>query len=183
MLVFIIAATVIAALAATIDWRTGLIPNWLSLGGLVLGILGHTVYGAWVGGFRVGLMEGGASLLGVVLCSLAPGLMYWKGAMGGGDLKLFAALGALLHPMLGIEAQMYSFVAAAVIAPARLAYEGHLGRVFGNSLALLVNPLRPAAKKKPVPAEMMSWFRLGPAIFIGVLATLAVHGYEVIPLQ
>lgn len=182
MLLFLVAATLIAAVAAVIDWRTGLIPNWLSLGGIALGIIGHTLYGVWVADVRMGLMEGAGSLLGVVLCSLAPGLMYWKGAMGGGDLKLFAALGALLHPMLGIEAQMYSFVSAAVIAPARLAYEGHLGRVFGNSLALLLNPLRSSEKKKPVPTEMMSWFRLGPAIFLGVLATLAVHGYEVLPL-
>lgn len=183
MLAFLLIATAITGIAAVIDWRTGLIPNWLSLGGIVVGVVGHTVHGAWIAGWKVGLLEGGISLLGLGLCSLAPWLMYWKGAMGGGDLKLFAALGALCQPMLGIEAQMYSFVVAAVIAPARLAYEGHLGRVFGNSLALLLNPLRPAAKKKVVPAEMMSWFRLGPAIFAGVLATLAVHGYEVLPLR
>lgn len=183
MLVFLLIATVIAGVAAVTDWRTGLIPNWLSLGGIVLGIVAHTAYGVWVAGFKVGMLEGGLSVLGVVLCSLAPGLMFWKGAMGGGDLKLFAAIGALCQPMLGIEAQMYAFIVAAVIAPARLAYEGHLGRVFGNSLSLLLNPLRPTAKKKVVPAEMMTWFRLGPAIFAGVLATLAVHGYEVLPLR
>jgi prepilin peptidase CpaA len=139
------------------------------------------VYGAVIGGPKLGLMEGGAALLGVLLCSIAPGLMYWKGAMGGGDLKLFAALGALCQPLLGIEAEMYSFVAAAVLAPARLAYDGQLGRVLGNSLALLTNPLRARERRREVPPEMMSWFRLGPAIFLGMIATLAVHGYELFP--
>jgi prepilin peptidase CpaA len=103
--------------------------------------------------------------------------MYWKGGMGGGDLKLFAALGALCQPMIGIEAEMYAFVAAALIAPARLAYEGRLFAVLKNSFALLLNPLRSAKNKRVVPPEMMTWFRLGPAVFVGMLATLVVHSY------
>ncbi len=104
--------------------------------------------------------------------------MYMKGAMGGGDLKLFAAIGALCQPLLGIEAEMYGLVVAAVIAPARLAFRGELLRVLGNSLALVTNPLRPAAERRALPPEMMSWFRLGPAIFAGTVLLVVVHGYE-----
>jgi hypothetical protein len=32
-----------------------------------------------------------------------------------------------------------------------------------------------------VPLEALTWFRLGPAIFIGVLATLLIHGYSAVP--
>jgi prepilin peptidase CpaA len=181
LLVFLLLATLVAAIAAVTDYRTGLIPNWLTFGGLLAGVLGHTAYGAALGGVNLALLEGGAAVLGIVLCSLAPALLYWKGALGGGDLKLFAALGALCQPLLGIEAEMYGFVAAAVIAPARLAYDGQLSRVFGNSLSLLINPLRSPAKRREVPPEMMSWFRMGPAILVGVIATLVVHGYELFP--
>ena len=95
MIYFVLAATVAAGMAAWTDWRTGLIPNWLSLGAISLGILGHFVSGWLAGGLRTGAVEAGLALAGLVLCCLAPGFMYLKGGMGGGDLKLFAALGAL----------------------------------------------------------------------------------------
>ncbi len=174
---FVIVALLVTAIAAWTDWRTGLIPNWLTAGAAVSGLVGHFIAGTWLGGWRLGATEASLAFAGLAFCSLAPGLMYWKGAMGGGDLKLLAALGALCQPLLGIEAQMYCFVAAAVIAPAQLAYRGGLSRVLGNSLALVVNPLRPAAKRRDVPPELMSWFRLGPAIFLGMAFVAVVHGY------
>jgi prepilin peptidase CpaA len=106
--------------------------------------------------------------------------MYLKGGMGGGDLKLFAAIGALCQPLLGIEAQMYGFVVAAIVVPARMAFRGELLRVLGNSLTLALNPLRPAARRREVPAEMMTWFRLGPAIFAGTLLLVLAHSYELL---
>jgi prepilin peptidase CpaA len=104
--------------------------------------------------------------------------MYWKGAIGGGDLKLFAALGALCHPLIGLELEMYAFVAAALIAPAQLAYHGLLLRTLLRSLSLLTNPFRKPENRVDIPAEMMTWFRLGPAILVGAGATLLSHWGE-----
>lgn len=181
MLTFLLAAVAASAIAAFADYRTGLIPNWLTLGGIVVGVLGHLVRGWALGGFGVGLTEAAFSLGGLLFCSIAPGILYWKGGMGGGDLKLFAAIGALCQPMIGIEVQMYALVIAAIVAPARLAYEGKLFRVLASSVALIVNPLRPAEKRREVPAETLTWFRLGPAIFGGTLVALAIHGYALMP--
>jgi prepilin peptidase CpaA len=114
------------------------------------------------------------ALAGVIVCSLAPGLLFWKGAMGGGDLKLFAAIGAMCQPLIGLEAEMYAFVVAAVLAPARMAYEGRLLEVLKNSLSLFLNPLRSREKRREIPPEMMTWFRLGPAVFVG---TALAHWY------
>jgi prepilin peptidase CpaA len=175
---FLMAATLITAIAAFTDYRTGHIPNWVTLPALCAGIVGHLAYGWYHFGFTEGVVEGGTAIGGAALCSLAPGLMYWKGGMGGGDLKLFAALGALCQPMIGIEAETYAFVVAALVAPARLAYQGRLFAVLKNTLVLLMNPLRSAKAKRDVPPEMMTWFRLGPSIFIGMVATLVVHSYE-----
>lgn len=175
MIWFLLIAIALSAIAAIVDYRTGLIPNWLTLGGLAIGVVGHLAYGWALVDFRTGLYEGAFSLGGILFCSLAPAVMYWKGGMGGGDLKLFAAIGALCHPLLGIEIQMYSLVVAAVVAQARLAYEGRLLRVLGGSAAMLLNPFRSKEKRRAPPAEGMVWFRLGPAILAGSLLAFAVH--------
>lgn len=180
MTYFVLIAVVVSGVAAWTDWRTGLIPNWLTFGAMLLGVVGHFGVGVWLAGFRAGAVEAGVALAGLLFCALAPSLMFVKGAMGGGDVKLFAAIGALCQPLLGIEAEMYGLVVAAVIAPAQLAYRGELLRVLGNSFALIANPLRAAANRRALPPEMMSWFRLGPAIFLGTILLIVVHGYELI---
>lgn len=174
---FLIFAVVVAGVAAYSDLRTGLIPNWLTLGSLVLGIAGHFVRGLWLADLGTASLEAATALAGAAFCALVPGLLYWKNGMGGGDLKLFAALGALCHPMLGIEAELYSFALTALVVPARLAYEGRLLKVLAGSFTLLVNPLLPAARRRTVPNEASSWVRLGPAVFGGVALTVALHEY------
>jgi prepilin peptidase CpaA len=180
LLAFLLAAVAISAIAAFTDYKTGQIPNWLTLGGIVVGVVGHVAHGWVAANATTGLSEGAFAIAGLLFCSFAPGLLYWKGGMGGGDLKLFAAIGALCQPMLGIEIQMYALVIAAVVAPARLAYEGKLFRVLGASFSLVFNPLRRAENRRAVPVETMTWFRLGPAIFGGAVTTLAIHGYAVL---
>lgn len=179
MLPFLLVAVVVSAIAAISDVKSGRIPNWLTLGAIVLGVVGHFICGWSTDGLRTGLYQAAFSLGGLAFCALAPFVMYWKGAMGGGDLKLFAAIGALCHPMLGIESQMYALIIAAVAAPARLAYEGRLFRVIGDSFAMLLNPFRPVDKRRVMPREAMTWFRLGPAIFGGVATTFLIHVYAV----
>ena len=79
--------------------------------------------------------------------------------------------------MFGLEAEMYAFVAAALIAPARLAYEGKLWKTLGNSARLVVNPFLPRSKRREIAHSDMSWFRLGPAIFLDTVdAAIANFG-------
>jgi prepilin peptidase CpaA len=172
---FLVAAAIVAGLAAWTDVRSGHIPNGLTLGALVAGIASRVVVGGLAAGWRGALAGGAYSIAGALLCGLVPGLMYWSGGAGGGDVKLFAALGAFCHPMLGLEVETYSFVAAAMIAPMKLAYDGTLLRTLGRSLALVLNPLRPRERREPVPREAMTWFRMGPAIFVGVTASLLLR--------
>lgn len=179
MLLSLAFATLLAATAAWYDWRTGHIPNRLTLGGLAVAILGHFLHGTLTRGLGAGAEHAGFALAGALLCALAPLLMHWKGAMGGGDVKLFAALGACLLPLAGLEAETYGFVAAMLLAPAKLAWEGTLLHTLGRTLALVANPLRPKAQRQAIPAEMTTWFRLGPAVFLGTLATFAVHVFSI----
>ena len=175
---FLAFATVLAAAAAWFDWRTGHIPNRLTLLGLVAAVLGHFVHGAMTGGLGAGVEQAAFAIGGALGCALVPLFMHRKGAMGGGDVKLFAALGAALHPLAGLEAETYAFVAAMLLAPAKLAWEGTLLRTLANTITLVVNPLRKKAQRKPLPKEMVTWFRLGPAVFLGTAATFVIHVFS-----
>ncbi len=172
---FLVAAVVVTAAGGAIDLRTGQIPNALSLGALAAALVAHSALGATEAGASGAAMGFGAAALGAVLCGLAPMLLFSLGAMGGGDVKLLGALGAIALPMVGLEAELYAFVAAALFAPVRLAYDGKLLRTLGNTVALVTNPLRPKAKRRDLPPEMMAEMRFGPAIFAGSLAAALVN--------
>lgn len=178
MIYFLVGATVLAAAAAWTDLRTGLIPNRLTFVALAVAVGAHFVRGARLGGIGAGLYQAMFALAGALACALVPMFMFLRGGMGGGDVKLFAAIGAALHPLAGLEAETYAFVAAAVIAPAKLAWEGTLTRTLWNTVILVGNPLRGAGQKRAIPEEMRAWFRLGPAIFLGTAATLTVHFFS-----
>jgi prepilin peptidase CpaA len=176
MIYFLVAAAVITAIAAASDLRTGEIPNWLSLGSLLVAPFAHiaVALGFHATGHQA-LIEGGSSLLGAIACSIVPAVLYRQDAIGGGDLKLLAAVGALLQPRLGLEAEMYSFFAAGLIAPAFLAYEGKLFRTIKNTVLLAVNPLLPKRKRRQVEPALLTWYRFGPAILIGTALTAYLH--------
>jgi prepilin peptidase CpaA len=176
MIYFLVAAAIISAIAAATDLRSGEIPNWLTLGTLLVAPIAHITFGVINHlGVTDALKEGGGSLLGAIACSIVPAVLYRQDAIGGGDVKLLAGIGALLQPRLGLEAEMYSFFAAGLIAPAFLAYEGKLFRTIKNTVLLAVNPLLPKKKRRPVEPALLTWFRFGPAILIGTGVTAYLH--------
>lgn len=181
---FLVAALIVAGLAAYFDWRTGHIPDLVSYIPLGLAPIAHGAL-AWKTipncTSTDALMEVGISLLGIVLCSVMPLLMFRKNALGGGDVKVFAALGAIGQVSLGVEMELYAFVLAAVIAPARIAYEGNLRRTLKNCGVLLTNAFLPPEKRKTIEADSVTWFRLGPCIFLGTLLTAFLHYDEFLP--
>ena len=164
-----LAMIAIAAIAAVTDWRTGEIPNWLTLPPILLAPLVYLVaYGSG------GLV---ASLIGVGACGLVPYLMFRSRAIGGGDVKLFAALGALGGMQLGIEAQLLGLSAGVVFALVALARKRQILALFANTLRLASNPMLPRRRRRPVEPAAMHSLRLGLPILIGtLLAVVAQHG-------
>jgi prepilin peptidase CpaA len=76
-------------LAAAFDIRYRRIPNWLTLGGVLAGTgLNSFLYQGWPG-LRL-------SLSGLAVGFIVYFILYSLRAMGGGDVKLMAAIGALV---------------------------------------------------------------------------------------
>jgi len=160
-------AVLIAAVAAFTDWRTGHIPNWLTLPAIVIAPIGL--------GLGYGLQAFLESAGGIVICGLVPYLMFRKGAMAGGDVKLFAAVGALTGVFVGIEAQFLAMIVAAVYALGVLAWRGKLFRTLGNSLFLGLNPILPKKWRREVSPELMNRIRLGAPVFVGTAIAVALR--------
>jgi prepilin peptidase CpaA len=159
----LLATTLIAAVT---DFRTGLIPNLLTLPVLALAIVLH---GAFLGTTAAGL-----SLLGALMCGATPFLFFRLGAMGGGDVKLFAALGAIAGPGLGLEIQLLSLTAAFIYGLCVMAYRGQLLHTLRNVGRVFVGIFWPPARARRDAAEApeLTSMRIGAAIFAG--AALAV---------
>jgi prepilin peptidase CpaA len=173
--VFLVAIGV-AAVGAVFDWRKGEIPSWLTTTALVAAPMLHfALYRLAQETVEDALYGAGYSLGGAAICAIVPLLLFRQSAIGGGDVKLFLALGALLHPRLGVEAQMYGFFAGAILAPAKLAYEGKLLASIKNAFTIGSNLFLPKSRQRSVDAATLSWFRLGPAVFLGVALTAYVN--------
>lgn len=175
----ILLALLFTAVAAAWDLRTGLIPNRLvaigAAGCAIAGLAAAAASGPWEA-LRTLL----AMAAGMVLVALVPFILFRAGGMGGGDVKLLAAVGIALGPLLGLEAELYAFVVAMLYAPARLLWEGRLLHALKMIGTLAVRPLLPKHKRPdPVPLEEMTALRFGPAIFIGTALT-AVHHLGVV---
>jgi len=95
-------AVLIAIVAGILDWRFRRIPNWLTVSGLVAGLIVNTALFRWPG-LKTALLGAG---LGLAL--LLPFVLLRS--LGAGDFKLAGALGACLGPR-----QLMSVLVATVL--------------------------------------------------------------------
>lgn len=165
--------------AAWIDLRRQRIPNWLVLSGVLLALLLHTLLPAG-DGFLSGL-PGGLGLTGSLeglVCGLLAFLpLYWLRAMGAGDVKLLAMVGAFLGPLDIGWALLSTLLAGGVLAIVVALYRGVLGSVLHNLRLIYWDALFAIATRsqmnKVVPeAAFVSAARLpyGVAIAAGSIA-------------
>ncbi|MGI9101638.1 MAG: A24 family peptidase [Terriglobales bacterium] len=122
--------------AAYADVRTRRIPRGLTMTGLVVGLLFHAVRG----GFANALLAAGvAFVIGLALFSV--------GAIGGGDVKLLAALGAMLGLFYWGRAMSIAILVAALMAVIEVIRHGVLMQTLRNMWeicrSLAANRLRP----------------------------------------
>jgi prepilin peptidase CpaA len=126
------------SVAAVIDLRSRRIPNWVTASTLLLAI----VINVWLHGF------GG---LAVVFFGAALGLafllpFYAVHAIGAGDVKLLAALGALLGPQILVSVAIYAAIAGGAISAVILLHQRRLFITLHEILVLHRAPTRSGAK-------------------------------------
>ena len=121
----------VASLAAVIDVRWRRIPNWLTLAAFAAGVLMQVL--------RLGASGVVVALAGAALgfCVLLP--FYVIHAIGAGDVKLLAALGALLGPQALVSVAIYGALVGGLISALILAKRGLLRRSLSD---ITTNPLR-----------------------------------------
>jgi len=164
-------ALFLAGVSAVTDYRTGHIPNWITLPPLVIGPLVH--------GLVDGMEAAIASVVAMLVCGAVPLLMFWRQGMHGGDTKLFIAIAALCGTLIGIESQLLAFVVGAIYAMGRMAWEGKLFSTLGRTFYLGLNPILPKGWRKAPSPELMQKLRLGGAIFAG-LALSVIGRYQLV---
>lgn len=98
----------VLTIAVFFDLRFRRIPNWLTFPAMIAGLLYNTYFGGITG---LLLSLGGLFVgFGVFIA------FYMFGGMGAGDVKLMAAIGALLGPIDVLYAALYTAIAGGVYA-------------------------------------------------------------------
>jgi prepilin peptidase CpaA len=169
----------LASIAAYTDLRKGIVPNRL----VVLAFVCALPLQTWLEWplrsetSRLGVLAWalGQVTVGALVCGLVPLVLFRLRAMGGGDVKLLAAVGALAGPLFGMEIELYAFVTAAVFAGAKLAYQGELVRVLAGSALLVVNPFLPGERRRPAPEALAKTMRFAPAVLVATLICVGVR--------
>src|SRR5436190_4743482 len=117
----VVLLTAVAAVGAVWDVRTGRVPNTLTYTAVLAGVALNALLPAPAG---LGL---GAAALGILVAAGPLFLVYLAGGLGGGDVKLMAAVGAFLGPRDSVYALLYACITGAVLSIATILWKEGLG--------------------------------------------------------
>ena len=166
----IIAAAFLVPLAFIIsyyDVRYRRIPNPFVLATLVVGILTNAIFGGLEGAF--------ASLGGCALAFFLMFMLHVFGAMGAGDVKLFAAIGSVVGASLVLPTFFVVVLTGGLLAFISMLRAGAVRSTLHNVLLVLVG-LVPGWKmpRFAVPADRRHTIPYGVAITLGSLISLVI---------
>jgi len=127
----LVGAVLLALIAGYTDLRSRRIPNWLTVPGLLIGIVTNTVLSGWIG-LKASLL---GALLGLAL--LLPFVLLRS--LGAGDWKLAGALGAFTGPAVLVDLLLGSVFVAGLMAVALIIYKGRVRETLRNIGHILVS--------------------------------------------
>ena len=161
-----VALPALLTLAAVVDLRQRRIPNALSFGGMVAGLILGFAQGG-VSGFSesfLGLLTGGALFLP----------FYLARGMGAGDVKLMAAVGSFLGPRHALLATITVALVGGVIAAWAAMRQGRLRAALRDASGVIfrvrsLKTLERSSREEAIP--------YGLAIALGVLLYLLMLVY------
>jgi prepilin peptidase CpaA len=129
--VILVGAVLLSLVAGWTDLRSRRIPNWLTVPGLLIGIVSNTVFGGWSGlkTSLLGAVIGMALLLPFVLLR----------SLGAGDWKFAIALGGFSGPATLVDLLLTSVFVAGLMAVALIIYKGRVRQTLRNIGHILVS--------------------------------------------
>ena len=122
---------VLMTVAAFIDLRERRIPNWLNLLMILSGIVQSC--------FATRLVGPGMSVLGLFAGAAIPFILFAIGALGAGDVKLMAGVGAWVGPMPALMVFVVEKVVGLIIVLVQAAVQGRTQLLFRNSALVAIN--------------------------------------------
>ena len=167
---FIVIIALLAPLAVIItyyDVRYRRIPNAYVLATLASGVIVNTVYGGWRGAL--------ASLGGCAIAFMLMFVLHVFGAMGAGDVKLFAAVGSLVGTHLVLPTFLVVILTGGALALLLMLHTGAVRATMHRVLQILVG-LLPGWElpRFSVPNDRRHTIPYGVAITFGSLISLAI---------
>lgn len=129
--VILAGAVALALIAGWTDLRSRRIPNWLTVPGLVIGVVANTVLGGW-SGLKTSLL---GAVIGLAL--LLPFVLLRS--LGAGDWKLAGALGSFAGPALLMDLLIGSVFVAGLMAVALIIYKGRVRQTLRNIGHILIS--------------------------------------------
>src|SRR5918998_3166554 len=149
------------------DVRYRRIPNAFVLATLASGLIVNTIYG----GFRGALV----SLAGCVIAFILMFILHVFGAMGAGDVKLFAAIGSVIGAQLVLPTFVVVVLTGGVLALVSILRSGVFATTMHRVLQILVGLLPGWQMPKfSVPADRRLTIPYGAAITIGAIIAIAI---------
>ena len=138
---FLIGAVACALAGAICDVRGARIPNWLTYGSLVAGLAARSFWG-WAGvkGGLIGLLAGGGIFF----------LLYLLGGMGGGDVKLMAAVGTWAGGAQTVVVLIASAIVGGVLAVGYMIFYARVRMTLLNVLELVRHHVASGIQPHPI---------------------------------
>jgi prepilin peptidase CpaA len=155
-------SSAVLVVAAGFDLRTWRVPNWQTIPFVIAGIAVQINTG--------GLSGAGRSMAGISVACLLFGIPCLIGAMGLGDLKLAAGVGAWIGPAQFLTASVFTALAGGVFAVGWALWHGSLGANL-DSAGDLVTPwrARPSGSETIRERTATRAIPYAPAIALGTL--------------
>lgn len=165
---------VLLVTAAVIDYRSHRIPNWLVLSGTLFGLIYNVVFPPFPNANILWPLEG----LGLGFIVFLP--LYLIGAMGAGDVKLVAMVGAIIGPVDMVWVLLYTMIVGGVLAILFVLARGTAGRMVRNLITLFrlgfLNALSGIRPDLQVDAGVSAGkLPYGVSIAIGTIGYLMLH--------
>jgi prepilin peptidase CpaA len=164
---------IVVLAAAVTDLRSRRIPNWLTLSGCCAGLL-------------LNCFSAGAAGLKTSVCGLLLGfglyfVLYCLRAMGAGDVKLMAAVGAIVGPGNWMLVFMASAIAGGVLALVLMVWSGRVRETLWNTFFVaqeLAHLRAPYTRQKHLDVKHPGALNMphGVAIAAGTMACLLFAG-------